>query len=148
MSNQNAFVPGELPIYEKYEIECKRTMFGLMKIWYYIIKIANVFGDGAEVVPKDCWHKTTTEFRFHRDRLFITVQKRLLIWCWFKKYGKKEYKVMISEIESISRSSSNIYIEINNNKIKIPTGKGTDWETVNNIIRDLKIVKPLIRENG
>ena len=144
MSNPE-FVPGKIPIYGKYEFVKKRTLFGLMKIWYYFIKILKFFSDSGEgIEPKDCWHKSSAEVKIHKDRLIITLQKRFLIIYWFKKYGRKDAEVDIAHIKSIALKKQKIHFICNNSEFFIPCGKGTSIDVLRDFIKDIKIVNPNI----
>lgn len=160
MENYAEFIPGELPIYEKYNFENKRTLFGLMKLWYFFIKALlfykKWFGDGDSdddsdgdgvASPKDCWQKTTTIVQFHKDRIFLNTQKRFLIIQWFKKYGKRNDEIRIKDIDSVSKEGDQLVLGIGGRRTAIPIGKGTTPENVAGFVRDLLIAKPGISTN-
>ena len=152
MANHAEFIPGELPIYEKYFFENKRTMFGLMKLWYFLIKtllfFQRWFGDGVDgVTAKDCWQKTTTIAQFRREKIFLNTQKRFLIIHWFKKYGERNDEVRIRDINSVSKEGDMLVISMRGRRISIPIGNGTTPDNVSGFVRDLLIAKPIISTN-
>ena len=156
MENHAEFLPGELPIYEKYNFENKRTLFGLMKLWYIFIKTALFFrkwfgdgddGDDGDVLSEDCWQKTTTIAQFRRDRIFLNIQKRFLIIHWFKKYGERDDEIRIKDIDSVSKEGDQLVLGIGGRRTAIPIGKGTTPENVAGFVRDLLIAKPGISTN-
>ena len=94
--SDNAFVPGELPIYEKYSIVRKRTIFELLKI---VGAIAAIFADPNRDVPS-YWYGVFTELRIRRDKIYFEQYKR----NWFLgipvKHGELKKSIALNAIGS------------------------------------------------
>ncbi len=144
---RDSFVPGQIPVYEKYSFIKKRTMFGLIKIVFIFVRLFGESDSSDYIEKKDSWHKVNTEVKIHKDCLILITQKRLLILWWYLKYGKNMEKIRIEDIESIrieKNGSPKLVISCKAGNVIIPAGKGTKREDVQHFLRNMRVANPKI----
>lgn len=137
------FIPGEVPVYEKYKFERKHTFFGLMRIVGSILKIF-ADSDSSENFPYH-WQGAFTEIQIHKDRILIKQYKNFWIppTPYLKKYGTKEYVLMSKEINSLVKINRNLFaIKFGDQEVKFQTQDGFSHE---GLLYNLRAVNPQIQ---
>ncbi|MBR4152508.1 MAG: hypothetical protein IKT98_06060 [Selenomonadaceae bacterium] len=136
------FVPGELPVYEKYNFEKKRTCFGLMKI---VSLIVGIFADRD--IP-DHWQGVFTEIQIHRDRLILRQHKKFWIPLtpWLKKYGRKTHVLPFKDVNALVKNGENLFtLKFGGQEFEFSTQDNFNPE---GLLHNLRTANPQIRFTG
>lgn len=141
IDDEAEFVPGELPVYEKYHLEKTNTLFGLVKVIRFVIEL---LADDAREVP-NYLKGIFTEIRIHRDKLILRQCKK----CWIlptpfiKTYGRKEKTAALREVTALVRANSNLLlVQFGNQEFQIPTDSEFKPD---GLVYNLKTANPAIQ---
>ena len=152
-SDDGEFVPGELPIYEKYYFAKKRTLFGLFGLFKFILELLRDSDSDFDVgLPptfsrKDFWQATFSIVTIHRNKIILKQKKKFWIFpVFYKAYGRKNKVILIDEVNAVVQKADDLLsLQFGVNEFLIPTSDKFDPES---FVYNLKAANPRIRFTG
>lgn len=142
--DEGAFVPGELPIYEKHYFEKRHTFFGLMRIIGTILKIIADSDSDADFPYQ--WQGSYTEIQIHRDKILFKQYKNFWIICtpFMKKYGRKNKVIPIKDLTAVVKRDDDLFaLQFGGKEFNVPTSFSPE-----SFVNNLKAANPRIRLTG
>lgn len=138
------FVPGEMPIYERYTFTKKRKLFGLMNVFGFFF---GLFADSDRDIP-DHWQRTFTELTIHRDKIILKQHKKfwIPITPLFKTYGEENHVLPIKDVTAlVRRGQESLALQSDGQEFPFTVDKDFNPE---GLAYNLKAANPAIRFNG
>ena len=143
-ADDSEFVPGELPIYERYTFTKKRKLFGLMNIFGFFF---GLFADSDRDIP-DHWQRIFTELTIHRDKVILKQHKKfwIPITPLFKTYGETNHVLPIKDVTAlVRRGQESLALQVGGQEIPFTVDKNFNPD---GLAYNLQAANPAIQFNG